>query len=61
MCEHVCACACACVCVCVCMSAGRCLWRPEEGIRSPRAGITGGWEQPDVDTGDPTQDGLVLR
>jgi len=32
-----------------------CPQRPEEGIRSPGAGVTGGWEPSDVDAGNWTQ------
>lgn len=40
-----------CVYMCVCIHESRCLQRPEEGIRSPRAGFTSGCHLPDVGSG----------
>lgn len=33
----------------------RYLWRPEEGVEAPGAGVIGGCEAPDVDAGTRTQ------
>jgi hypothetical protein len=62
---HVCVCACVCVCALVCvhlciMCAHECRypWKPEEGIGSPGAGVMGGSEMPDVDSGKPKGNGL---
>ena len=47
----VCGCVCVCVCVCVHMQHEcRCLWMPEEGIRSHGAGVTVGGEKPHMGT-----------
>lgn len=32
------------MCVCICVPACRCQWRPEDGIRTPRAGAIDGCE-----------------
>lgn len=42
-------------CVCSHMSAGVCPQDPEVGTRSPRGGITGGCEPPNMGAGDHTQ------
>lgn len=48
---------CVCVCKCVhtyvraCMQV-QCSWRPEAGVRSSGAGVTGPWEPPEVSAGN---------
>jgi hypothetical protein len=46
-------CVCVCVCVCVHMRLSVCAGsqRPENSIKFPEAGVTGGCELPDVDSG----------
>lgn len=36
------------------LSVCLCMWRPEEGVRFPGAGVTGSCELPDLGTGDQT-------
>lgn len=50
----MCVCACACMCACTCIYS----WRPEEGVRSPGAGLTGVYKSPVVGAENQTQ---VLR
>lgn len=36
------------------------LWKTEEGIRSPVAGVTGSWELPDVDAWNQKRQQLLI-
>ena len=43
------------MCMCVCLYGGMCTWvqkRPEEGTRFPGAGVTNGYEPPDMSPGN---------
>lgn len=48
------------MCVYVCAHEHNCMRRPEEGVRSPGAGLTGGCESPDVEAGNGTPGALAL-
>lgn len=47
---------CECLCESVCVHthgpAHMCIRKPEEGVKSPRPGVTSGYKSPDMDAGN---------
>lgn len=45
---HVCTYVCVCVCVCICLKM------PEEGVKTPKARVTGSYKPPNMDAANQT-------